>query len=46
MRVAHIIKATRLSGAESHLIDLLDGLRDRDVDAAHVHARRTPQSDG
>ena len=33
MRVAHIIKATRVSGAESHLIDLLSALRERDVDA-------------
>ena len=32
MRVAHIIKATRVSGAETHLIDLLNGLRERDID--------------
>ena len=33
MRVAHIIKVTRISGAESHLLALLAGLRARDVDA-------------
>jgi len=33
MRVTHIIKVTRLSGAESHLLTLLQGLRGRGVDA-------------
>ena len=33
MRVAHLIKVTRISGAESHLLALLSGLRARDVDA-------------
>ena len=33
MRVAHIIKVTRISGAERHLLSLLKGLRQADVDA-------------
>ena len=33
MRVAHIIKVTRISGAERHLLHLLQGLRRADVDA-------------
>lgn len=33
MRVAHIIKVTRISGAERHLLVLLKGLRDQGVDA-------------
>ncbi len=33
MRVAHIIKVTRISGAERHLLVLLKGLRDAGVDA-------------
>ena len=33
MRVAHIIKVTRISGAESHLLVLLAGLRQRGIDA-------------
>lgn len=33
MRVAHIIKVTRISGAERHLLILLGGLRERGVDA-------------
>ncbi len=33
MRVAHIIKVTRISGAERHLLVLLSALRRRDVDA-------------
>jgi len=33
MRVAHIIKATRISGAEKHLLILLQALRRKDVDA-------------
>lgn len=33
MRVVHIIKATRISGAERHLLVLLKGLRQYDVDA-------------
>ena len=33
MRVAHIIKITRISGAERHLLILLDGLRAAGVDA-------------
>lgn len=33
MRVAHIIKVTRISGAERHLLVLLKGLRDKAVDA-------------
>ena len=33
MRVAHIIKVTRISGAERHLLVLLTGLRERGVDA-------------
>ncbi len=33
MRVAHIIKVTRLSGAESHLLALLSGLRAGGLDA-------------
>lgn len=32
-RVAHIIKVTRISGAEGHLLALLEGLRKRGVDA-------------
>ena len=36
MRVAHIIKVTRISGAEGHLLDLLTGLRERDVDARAI----------
>jgi len=31
MRVSHIVKATRISGAESHLLALIAGLRERDV---------------
>ncbi len=33
MRVAHIIKVTRISGAERHLLLLLAGLRQRGIDA-------------
>ena len=33
MRVAHIIKVTRISGAERHLLVLLKGLRDQSIDA-------------
>jgi hypothetical protein len=33
MRVVHIIKATRVAGAESHLLALLAGLRARRYDA-------------
>lgn len=33
MRVVHIIKAKGIAGAERHLLDLLAGLRVRDVDA-------------
>ena len=32
MRIAHIIKVTRISGAESHLLALLKGLRERELD--------------
>lgn len=33
MRVAHIIKVTRISGAEQHLLTLLPGLRRQGIDA-------------
>lgn len=33
MRIAHVIKVTRISGAERHLLFLLDGLRQRGLDA-------------
>ena len=33
MRVIHIIKVTRISGAERHLLVLLKGLRDKGLDA-------------
>lgn len=33
MRVAHIIKVTRISGAERHLLVLLQGLREQGIDA-------------
>ena len=33
MRVVHIIKVTRISGAERHLLVLLKGLRDHAIDA-------------
>ena len=33
MRLAHVIKVTRISGAERHLLILLGGLRQRGVDA-------------
>lgn len=33
MRVVHIIKVTRISGAERHLLVLLKGLREKSVDA-------------
>lgn len=33
MRVVHVIKATRIGGAERHLLILLKALRERDVDA-------------
>ena len=33
MRVAHIIKVTRISGAERHLLVLLKGLRQSNIDA-------------
>jgi len=33
MRVAHIIKVTRISGAERHLLVLLKGLREQGIDA-------------
>jgi glycosyltransferase involved in cell wall biosynthesis len=33
MRVAHVIKVTRISGAERHLLVLLKGLRDANIDA-------------
>ena len=32
-RVVHVIKVTRISGAERHLLILLRGLRDRELDA-------------
>ena len=32
MRIAHVIKVTRVSGAERHLLFLLDGLRRRGLD--------------
>lgn len=36
MRVLHLVKATRISGAERHLLILLTALRERDVDARLV----------
>jgi glycosyltransferase involved in cell wall biosynthesis len=33
MRVIHIVKAKGIAGAERHLLDLLSGLRERDIDA-------------
>lgn len=36
MRVAHVIKATGIAGAERHLLMLLSGLRAREVDAQIV----------
>jgi glycosyltransferase involved in cell wall biosynthesis len=33
MKVAHLIKATRIGGAERHLLVLLKALRERDIDA-------------
>ncbi|MBI5666969.1 MAG: glycosyltransferase [Chloroflexi bacterium] len=33
MRVAHVLKALRVAGAEQHVLALLAGLRDRQVDA-------------
>ena len=36
MRVAHVIKVTRISGAERHLLVLLSALRQRGVDARLV----------
>lgn len=33
MRIAHIIKVTRISGAEGHLLLLLEGLRSEGIDA-------------
>ncbi len=33
LRIAHIIKVTRISGAEGHLLLLLAGLRERGIDA-------------
>ena len=33
MRVVHIIKVKGIAGAERHLLDLLEGLREREVDA-------------
>jgi glycosyltransferase involved in cell wall biosynthesis len=33
MKVIHIIKITRIAGAENHLLTLLAGLRARDIDA-------------
>ena len=33
MRIAHIIKVTRISGAERHLLFLVEGLRKRGIDA-------------
>lgn len=36
MRIAHIIKVTRISGAERHLLFLLEGLRARGVDARMI----------
>lgn len=33
MRVVHAIKATRIAGAENHLLTLLPGLRQRGIDA-------------
>lgn len=35
MRIAHIVKVTRISGAERHLLVLLEGLRKRGI-AAHL----------
>lgn len=36
MRVTHIIKVTRVSGAENHLLELLKGLRERGLDVRLV----------
>lgn len=33
MRVLHVLRATSLGGAEAHVVDLLDSLRQRGVDA-------------
>ena len=33
MRVLHIVKAVQVAGAERHLLSLLPGLRERDIDA-------------
>ena len=46
MRIAHIIKATRISGAERHLLFLLDGLRKRGVDARLIMLGRARSPDG
>ncbi len=47
MRVAHIIKVTRISGAERHLLLLLTGLRERGIDARLIILveRDTPMDD-
>ena len=44
MKVLHLIKATRISGAERHLLILLKTLRDRDIDAhlLIMEERNTP----
>ncbi|MBA3868594.1 MAG: glycosyltransferase family 4 protein [Anaerolineae bacterium] len=36
MRVVHIIKVTGIAGAEQHLITLLSGLRDQQIDACII----------
>ena len=36
MRVVHIIKVTRISGAERHLLMLLQGLREQGIDAHFI----------
>ncbi len=33
LRVLHVIRATSLAGAESHVVDLLESLRERGIDA-------------
>ena len=47
LRVAHIIKVTRISGAEGHLLTLLAGLRASGIDARLIILveRETPMDD-
>ena len=47
VRVAHIIKVTRISGAEGHLLTLLSGLRASGIDARLIILveRETPMED-